>query len=258
MDKSKIVVLILSTSDKRYISFKKAIEESWARNLRVKGVKCFYYQGGAQKNEIIENTIFLTANDDLKHTSVKLLDAFKLVLASFPETQLVYRTNLSSFIEAQNFLKFISRHDLNSDTYCGIKNKTNTTKENFYLNELMTFVFTVLQFFGKKFYFASGSGFFIGVNNIIKIIDDPKKLNYVDDVMIGYNLIDQPIKLIPKRFDIKEHNKHKIPLNEYNGLIDKDLLFHYRFKTKNRSNDSKNLKQFKNPNFRIEFCSFKS
>ena len=254
MRNNQIVVLILSTIDKSYDTFKKSVEESWVKSLRNSGVKCFYYQGGAKENYIEGDTFFLKIDDGLKQTSTKLLEAFEILLQAHPETQLVYRTNLSSFIEVDNFLKFISRHELNSNTYCGIKNKTNTVKESFYLNTILTFIFTVLQFFGKKIYFASGSGFFIGVNNIKKIMNNSKGLNYVDDVMVGFNLIEQPIELIPCRFDIKQNSKHKISINSYNKLVNEDLLFHYRFKTKNRLDDSKNLEQFKDSNFRKEFC----
>jgi hypothetical protein len=250
-----IIVLILSTKDERYLSFKKAIENSWMREFSNKNIKCFFYEGGHSFNEISNNCIKLNVCDDLKFTSIKLLEAFKLITEQYPSTKVVYRTNLSSFIDVDVFLKFIEIKKISVDSYSGIIGKTNYFKELFYNNTILTHFFSFLPI-SKNIYFASGSGFFIGINNVSNILANPKKTNFIDDVMIGYNL---NIKLhkdnSPLRFDIKENDNHKISKKEFTRLINENLLFHYRFKTNNRLNDSKLLFNFSNKYFREEYCT---
>jgi hypothetical protein len=257
INNDEIVVLILSTKDEKYLKFKNAIQETWMKQLSLNNIKCFFYEGGHEKNEISNDLIKLKIKDDLQSTSIKVIESFKLIIDKYPTTKVVYRTNLSSFIDVEVFLKFIKYKNIGINSYCGIIGKTNYLKEYFYGNKLLSFIFSFLNL-SKKIYFSSGSGFFIGINNISKLLLNPQKIDLIDDVMIGYNLnLNLLNQELPIRFDIKEDNTHKVSINEYIYLVNEKLLFHYRFKTKNRLNDSKLLYNFKDQKFREEFCTHK-
>ena len=255
-DKNNIVVLILSTNDSRYECFKEAILNSWYKDMLNAGIKCYFYSGDNNKNEIVGNEIRVTASDKLEGTFSKFKMALKLIHETFPNVKLVYRTNLSSYIDTQNFIKFISTHNVNASSYIGVIGKTTSLKEKFFGNRWLTHLFSIFPI-GSKITFASGSGFFLGRKNILKIIEtvDSNK-NYIDDVMIAKVLNVSPDhNSIPLRFDIKERCEHKIGLIEYSFLVNDKQLFHYRFKTKNRFLDAAMLEGFNDKNYRIKCCT---
>ena len=101
LDYSKIIVLILSTKDSEYDDFRTAIESTWLQDFKNLGIKCFFYEGGSDKNKIEGDYIKLKCPDDLYSVSLKLIEALKVVFEKYPEIQLVYRTNLSSYIDVK-------------------------------------------------------------------------------------------------------------------------------------------------------------
>jgi len=255
LNNSEIVVLILSTKDVRYDKFKTAIENTWMRRLIKENIKCFFYEGGATNDEILESTIKLKVNDDLISTSKKLIAAFNVILKNYPQTKLIYRTNLSSYIEVGNFLRYISVNNLNTTTYSGLVGKTNYLKEYFYNKRFLTVVFSYLKL-GPKIYFASGSGFFIGIDNVKLICYKIKYLNFIDDVMVGANLnIQLAVSDQPPRFDILKDFSHRINYLNYKKMVDKYILFHYRFKSSDRDFDSFMLYNFDDFKFRESACT---
>jgi hypothetical protein len=50
---------------------------------------------------------------------------------------------------------------------------------------------------------------------------------------------------------------HKVLKREYLIKIEKELLFHYRFKTEDRESDIKMLASFHDSNTRLDVCTFK-
>ena len=252
---NNIIILVLSTQEKSYQIFKNSIQKSWFRTAKSEGVRCYFYEGGYDTQEISGNLIKLTAKDDLLNTSKKLVEVFELVRKKFPQVDIVYRTNLSSHIDIPALLKFIKKHNLNSHSYVGIKGETYLLKEYFYLkNMYLHKLFSFLRL-GHKIKFASGSGFFIGKKNIDKIIKRQNKMYLIDDVMVGYNLNGKVNSNNIIRFDIKEDNSHKILIEEFNQLLDNGL-FHYRLKTSNRICDSALLASFSDKNNIVKLCTF--
>lgn len=256
MKKNNIIILVLSTQDKSYQIFKKSIEKSWFKTAQNEGVNCYFYEGGYDTQEISGNLIKLTAKDDLLSTSNKLIEVFKVIRKEFPSVDVVYRTNLSSYIDVVALLKFMKKNKINKNSYAGIKGETYLLKEFFYLKNIYLHMFFSVFKFGRKLKFASGSGFFIGTENIDKVINRQKKLYLIDDVMVGYNLDGKVNSNNIMRFDIKENNSHKLLLEEYNNLRDKGL-FHYRFKTSNRINDSDVLASLSDENNISKLCTLR-
>jgi hypothetical protein len=253
----KIVVLILSTRSPEYQDFIKAIKNSWANNLSKSGVKCFFYSGGWAIDEIVGDEIRLKVSDSIYDVSEKLIASINLMNKFGIEYNLIYRTNLSSYIEPNNFINYVIKYNLGEDSYGGFIGQGTWLTEYFYRWKYIYLHLSRLQFiFPKKIFFASGSGFFIGrkwADLIVKA--NPYYYRFIDDVMVSL-LINRNILSI-NRFDINEDGSHKLLESEYQSLINKNLLFHYRFKTKNRSEDALNIGKFNDPTYRESFCTVK-
>lgn len=253
---SEIAILILSTQDIKYRGFCEAILRGWAKNIKSKNIKLYFYSGNYAESRIINDQISVTTQDDLKHTAEKFLAALKILLKHHPEIRLVYRTNLSSYIEIDNFLEFINNKKLNDRTYAGVIGETTYFREIFYDNRYLTKIFTMIPI-GKRIKFASGSGFFIGRKRIDELLKAPApNLRLIDDVMVANTLnIEPDCNAIPLRFDIEEDGMHKVSKEEYSLLIKKRLLFHYRFKTSNRNNDAELMNSFNSAVNRNKICT---
>lgn len=251
---NKIAILVLSTRDKKYDSFKEAVNNSWMREMQKKGIICYFYEGDYVVQSVVGNTMQLRSKDKLINTGSKLIEALHMLINRYPDVELVYRTNLSSYIDPINFLKYINRKKLGADSYSGVVGKTTRLREKYYGKWLMYNLCRFLRI-GRVINFASGSGFFIGINNIKKILAAEADTNLIDDVMVGdvMNIRLNPDEA-PLRFDILENNKHKVGKAKYFEMLNSDNLFHYRFKTNDRNVDSKLLENFCDEDFRLRNC----
>ena len=250
---SKIVILILSTNNPEYQYFKTAIQETWLQDFKKLEIKCFFYEGGSESNHIQGNVIKVKSPDDLYGVSHKLVEALKVVFDIYPETKLIYRTNLSSYIDVQTFMKFINFHKFSEETYAGLIGITNLFREKLYKYKLLYFMFNFITF-GKKFQFASGAGFFLGEIHCRKIISTRVNQNLVDDVMVAHIIKVKPLpSAIPERLLVSMKTRHIFQKQSFNKLVNESLLFHYRFKTNNRKEDAILLCFFGQQNFRETF-----
>lgn len=253
LDYSKIIVLILSTKDSEYDSFRAAIASTWLQDFKSVGIKCFFYEGGSDINKIEGDYIKLKCPDDLYSVSRKLIEALKVVFEKYPETQLIYRTNLSSYIDVKIFLKFVEINNFNENTYAGVIGNSYVLKERLYKYKSLYF-FSRFIFFGRKIQFASGSGFFLGSKHCVTIISSKVNLNLVDDVMVAYTINVSPlITAMPERLSVSLETKRQFDKKAFLNLVHEKCLFHYRFKSNNRKDDSSLLKMFGDQNFRESF-----
>ncbi len=256
MLEKNIIILILSTNNKSYDMFKSSQKKTWIKKMEERGIKCFFYEGGAKECKITGDTIKVNIPDDLENCSRKFIKTLETLKLYYPEVSMIYRTNLSSYIDVDNFLSYISSIEDKEDFYAGKKCVFNQLHANYFRlhckletygrmikSEILSVgYFTVnrfiesvirnvcLRFFHKfNVEFASGSGFFLGINHFNKIISY-EKLKYVDDVMVRL-AVDKDIDSDIERFDYTKKFK----------FIEKDELekiFHYRFKTENRDFDA--------------------
>ncbi|PMO90160.1 hypothetical protein BCS98_15310 [Vibrio breoganii] len=260
-----LVVLILSTSSEQYDSFKLAQRKTWVKDMRAKGIKCFFYHGGESHNFIDDDTIYLNSPDDLGGTSKKLKSALSTVLDYYPETKLVYRTNLSTYIDVNKFINAVNSIKSVEKIYCGSGsgNIFNLFFEKIYFHiikaqgfltkinldgKLTSFLFVNFNSFIRRlllklnksnnFSFCSGSGLFIGRDEITSIIQDIKYDKLIDDVMIRL-VIDRNPDFFIDRFDFTSKFK-PIHISEYEDRLDNNL-FQYRMKTQNRNIDAQLL-----------------
>ncbi len=252
----KIAVLILSTRVNSYSKFIHAIRGGWAAELRALNIPCFFYEGGHEAESIDGDQIKLTEKDEIKSSAKKLKAAIRLLLKEYPDTSIIYRTNLSSYIDVPPFLKFLDANGLDEYSYAGVPWTTTYIKEMWCGNRWWQKFFTLFPL-GRKVVFASGAGFFLGRKNLDKIVDDHdnKSMRMVDDVMVAVRIDRTPdVNCVPARIVYQSDGSHRLNASLYDELVRKNLLFHYRFKTNNREKDAEMIRRFSDPSYRRSIC----
>ena len=132
MSTPKIIILILSTNDPRYSAFKLGIRKTWQKDFNEIGIDCLFYEGGHDELRLNGDTLELPVNDNLHHCAQKLRLALEYVLENKPEIEVIYRTNLSSYLDVVGFNKFVNNANLTENSYGGVKGKIKIWAENFY------------------------------------------------------------------------------------------------------------------------------
>lgn len=239
MTENKVLILILSTRDKRYSDFIEGCTNGWVNKARQNGIRCIFYSGDADENTLENDNLKLKCDDSLSGTAFKLYKALEFIEKSNIEYTHIYRTNLSSFIFIEDFINFAN--NLNYEFYGGVIGNYNR------ISILNKFHF-ISVFFSKFFHFqtikfASGSGFFLSKNLVNEIINNQNlQFKYIDDVMIGEALHDKYITPI-YRYDISD----VFPIN-----FD-SCCFHVRLKSSKRDIDAARLMQLNNFKRLIDF-----
>jgi hypothetical protein len=240
IDFRNVIILILSTKDNTYNEMKTSQRRTWVKAANDAGIKCFFYEGDTRliKSELNNDVISVPCDDSLASCSLKFKMTLNCVLDNYPHTKLIYRTNLSSYIDVDNFIAHLSDLPDPELEYSGYTGSFNKYKE--YVD---TFAFLkrhkVRIPFRKVYQFCSGSGMFLGCEYFDKILLQTKYDRYIDDVMIRLAIKVKP-KLNIDRFDFVSHDDYLISKETYRERVNKGL-FHYRFKTDNRTNDAKLL-----------------
>lgn len=248
-----IVVLILSTKNSNYSDFKVAIRNTWLADIKKRGGRCFFYEGGSDIEYMDTDTIYLTCGDELDSCAEKAREAINFVTKNFDNVNLIYRTNLSSFIDADIFFDCVSKINNKEFSYQGLVGTAKLWPEYFYSNKYIKYLLTCLKL-GPKVDFCSGAGVFIGKEHFSSIINTRKYDRFVDDLMFRLCIGKDPVNTMDwDRFDFTSGFDPCCSSVEYSNRL-KAGLFHYRFKTDNRAIDSKLLELFGDVNFREEFC----
>ncbi len=252
----KIAVLILSTQENSYAGFIDAIKFGWAADFRALNIPCYFYEGGHENQSIDGDLIKVNERDEIKFSAKKFKAAVKLLLSAHPDTSIVYRTNLSSYIDVEPFLKFIEAYSLDEYSYAGVPWKTSYIKEIWCGNRWWQKFFTLFPI-GKKVVFASGAGFFLGRKHLDRIADDRDNfsMRMVDDVMVAVKINRSPdLKCTPHRIVYQSDGSHILDSMVYDELVRNNFLFHYRFKTNNRELDAELIRRFSDPSYRRCIC----
>lgn len=255
MNNSNICILILSTKAESYRGFITAIENTWYQDAIDSGFKVFFYSGGHSEDCVYNhNEIRVTEGDSIENCYRKFVSAKNVLLSDYPEIKLIYRTNLSSYIDIANFSKYVNKCSFGIDSYHGIQGRANLWSEIFFKNRYLHLLFKYF-FFCPKINFFSGAGFFIGSDlcNILSFDDSKKYL--IDDVEIGRQILNF------RAHDVKYERVYitdlysKITKNELDSLVNDSMLFHYKFKTSNRNDDMENISKFSDIEFRNNFLT---
>ncbi len=225
---NKILILILSTIDKRYENFINNCSNTWVAKARENGIRCIFYSGGASSDNLENDHLQLNCDDSLNGTAFKLYKALEFISKSDIEYTHIYRINLSSYLYINDFINY--SRTLTKTFYGGVIGKFNKIKilNRFHRISLLSSKFLKFQ----SIPYASGSGFFIS-KDLVKYIlkKNDLKFNYIDDVMIGNALLGFEITFIT-RFDIA-NSIENIPFDQY--------CYHIRLKSSNREIDAQRL-----------------
>lgn len=190
----RILILILSTTDPRYTEFIRACKRTWGNRAEQNSIPCIFYQGGASIDILELNELKLAVDDSLDNTGIKLFRALEYIEKSGIKYDYIYRTNLSSFIFIENFIKYANAIS-DDNLYAGAIVYAN-------LNHVWPFSF--MRKLAERFHpgntipFASGAGFWISRKNVQRVLSDTK-LNFrlADDSMVGECLHRHGIKPTP-------------------------------------------------------------
>lgn len=253
---SEVAIMILAGDPVGYKQFIELIKSGWYQKAIDHGFKVFFYSGGHENDYIFDSCEIRVKEDDAIHNCYRKFISAKNVLKKYhPEIKLIFRTNVSSFIDVDNFDKYIRKLSFSRRSLHGIKGSTYLYSEKFYKNKYLHLLLKYLRL-GPKINFYSGAGLFIGIQlcDELSFHDD---INYlIDDVEIGYQLtrfVTHDIKY--ERVYITEDFK-KIDSNIFFNMVNDGLLFHYKFKTSDRSQDAFLLGKFSDPQFRIAYLTF--
>lgn len=255
MDNSNICIMILSTKAESYSGFITAIENSWYQDAVNAGFKVFFYSGSHSEDCLYsDREIRVIENDSTKNCYKKFVSAKNVLIKEYPEIELIYRTNLSSYIDVPNFSKYISKCSFGVRSYHGVKGTAKLWSEFFFKNKYLHFLFKYF-FFGPKINFFSGAGFFIGIELCNTLSYDDSKNYLIDDVEIGRQIINYKSHAVRYERIYITDSYSKITKEKLDVLINESMLFHYKFKTSNRNVDIENVFMFSNKDYRINFLT---
>ena len=117
-------VLILSTRHASYDGFKEAIRKTWALDLKKNNIDYFFYEGDWGTNTLDGDLIKLDVKSDDEYSFKKFIQACTFLRNQNLNYDFIYRTNLSTYIDVSNFIKFIKIKEINQLSYSGINYKT--------------------------------------------------------------------------------------------------------------------------------------
>ena len=256
----RFIILILSTQSKAYDGFKDSIRETWMRDALAQGIPCYFYEGGWCKNELVGDTIRLEADDSLSGTYQKFIKCIDFLKESTIEYEIIFRTNLSSYIDVPSLARFLVKNELGTRAYEGVRGETYLTRERMYLSKVWR-PLSRLALFGEKIRFASGAGLILGRDSaafLISYCGYKNSINLIEDVKIGWILYESFTSTIEvNRLDIVTCGSHKLGVLDYHRLVDEGL-FHYKFKNKDRDYDIKTLQKMGSVAGRKSVCTVSS
>jgi hypothetical protein len=274
----KFCVIILSTKIKSYQGFKVAIRNTWGANLKKNNIDYFFYEGDWESDEIVGDTIRLNCDDSLNGTFDKFIKAADIIFSKY-NYDFLFRTNLSSYINVDNFISFIKKNNINISSYEGHSGATYFLRELPYFLDLAPLkimlsadkIYTLkkvsnIRYFFKNYFsnfylfrkitFKSGAGFFIGRKRFHVLNSTKPKIKFIDDVMIGIIISNRTDNIEFQRFDVKKDFSHVITLSEYEKLLSKGL-FHFRLKNEDRKFDISMMYLLNDKKIRDEICTSK-
>ena len=113
----KLLILVLGANDPISTNLiENGIKPTWGKDFS-ENIRIMYYYGGKTKNEIVGNDIFLTCDDSYgKVMTTKTYEAFQMVYDNI-DFDIVYRTNISSYIKTHQLYSFLSKYNGGKDIF---------------------------------------------------------------------------------------------------------------------------------------------
>lgn len=73
----KLLILVLACKDEKYDSFDKVCRETWVKDARKKRIRVIFYYGNSEP-KLVDDNLFLRAEDSLEQLSEKFIEAINL------------------------------------------------------------------------------------------------------------------------------------------------------------------------------------
>lgn len=206
----KILILILASDNQTYY---KEFQKQWERYMnKYDDIDCYFYKCDPTIDVPIKvhnnNTILIKLDETFENIYIKTIKVFEYFYGKLDTYDYIYRTNLSSFIMIDRYIKYVST----------LPNKNFCSAVIGYVNGIA---------------FPSGSGFTITPDVAKRIVDLQHPLVIMDDVTIGVCLEALNINITYcDRYDFYNYEKLDIIPN---------TIFHIRLKSEDRNIDIKKM-----------------
>jgi hypothetical protein len=130
MNNSEVAILILAGDTNKYQVFINLIMNTWYQDAIKLGYKVYFYSGGHEKNYIYNNIEIRVSEDDKISNCYKKFIAAKNVLKNVhPDIKLIFRTNVTSYIDIDNFNKYLEKNNnVRKNVYMLIENYIERTE----------------------------------------------------------------------------------------------------------------------------------
>jgi hypothetical protein len=206
------MLVLASDTAPEYIEFQSIWRLYMQSNLNI---DCYFYKGDPNLTEdaILDgDTLSIRIEDTLETVYEKTLRAFKFFVPRLDTYTFVFRTNLSSFVDFDKYIRFCD--GLPTTNCCA----------------------AVIGYEGN-IPFPSGSGFTLSPDIVRRLVQESPAKNVQDDVTIGTALRNWGIQIYrANRLDRYGDEWHWVypPRNH-------ELAFHHRVKTEDRNKDAQTL-----------------
>lgn len=204
----RVLVLILASDD---MAIYRELQSIWRKYMKSNPyIDCYFYKGdpNLEVNAKLDNdTLWIKIQEHYCNIYEKTLRAFEFFSDKFERYDFIYRTNLSSFLVFDEYIKYCSSIPRNN------------------------FVSAIIGNY-EDFTFPSGCGFTITPDLVLELLKENPQMVLIDDVSIGHWLSTRQIKIHPvRRVDFTNDTTS---LLEYVPIKD---VFHYRVKNNDRRLD---------------------
>lgn len=227
-----VVIIVISSIEEPYNKLESAIRRTWGNNNN-NNVKIFYNYGNGSSTFIDGDKIICDCPENIDNIGLKTIKSLELI----SEFDYVFRTNLSSFVNINNMIKYLQ--NMPSEKFYGGMCTLNFSGEH-------------LQKFGEGT-FASGSGYFLS-KDVVNLIIDNKELwdhSVIDDVAIAGLL--KRLGILPTlcpRIDINSISNGILYYNSI-PISDDDINKCYHFRCKTSGDRSGDIEIFKKLNSKL-------
>lgn len=213
----KVLILVLSFDDGGiYTEFAKCQKNTWD-SVSVDDVETLYYYGNSKVLEKRGEDLHLLTKEVYYNIGRKTLECFEFI-KSF-NFDYIYRVNSISYVDKTKLKLFLEDKPRN-DFYCGF----------------------IGQFL--DYHYASGSGYVLSKNLLHTVLDSSSDWDHtlIDDVALGKLLTSKNVTITPAL-------RADVVTNHFLDLLLKPIpltYHHYRFKSKNKKLDIKQMKRTHN------------
>lgn len=213
----KTVIIVIASRGYYYNHF---IKNYWIpfikyvnKNKESTGISIYLLFGEDSKtddlSDISNNIIIAPYSESLENIYYKTIFAFKTI----KDYDIIFRTNLSSFIVLENFMKIVESlpdENVYRGSFCEVENNI----------------------------FVSGCGFFLSKDIVDYCINNIELKHNLDDVNFGY-ILKHINKIFYKRLDLVDCVKSYLEdeLEDLFQFIINNSEYHIRLKNKNRNID---------------------